>query len=117
MKNTIKNTLLIVYSFLPITSFAALAGVKGFLTAFGGLLAQTMTIVVGLAVVYFFWGVGQFILNSGDQKMREDGKKKIMWGVIALFVMFSIFGILAWVGNIFGIKQGGALQGDIFNLP
>ncbi|OHA93672.1 MAG: hypothetical protein A3H52_01755 [Candidatus Zambryskibacteria bacterium RIFCSPLOWO2_02_FULL_39_26] len=104
MKNMIKKISIISSILLPATSLAALDGLRSFLTTFGGLLNQAITIVFGLAVVYFFWGIGQFVLHAGDQKMRDEGKKKILWGVIALFVMVSIWGIVKFIGDTLGVE-------------
>lgn len=92
---------------MPVLTFAALDGVKGLLKAVGGLINLVIPILFGLSLIYFFWGVGQFILHdAGNDKTREDGKKKMMWGIIALFVFISIFGIIGWIGDITGISTG-----------
>jgi len=91
----------------PAVSFAALNGVKDLLTQFQGILKLVVPIIFGLAMIYFFWGIAQFILHdAGDSKTRDEGKKKILWGIIAIFVMFSIWGILNWVGGLIGIPVG-----------
>ena len=103
-----KNTLLyVILTFIysaPVITFAFDPGVKGFLVAFRALINPTITVVVGLAIVFFFWGLAQFILHSGDQKTHEEGKNKMLWGIIAIFVMVSIWGIVAWIGGVFGIS-------------
>ncbi len=89
---------------LPATSFAALDGIKGLLTEVKGILKLIIPIVFGLAMVYFFWGIVQFIRkDAGNDKTREEGKQKIIWGVVALFIMFSILGILKTIGGLTGI--------------
>ena len=58
-------------------------------------MVQTLTVLaVALALLFFFWGLAQFILKSGDAASHEEGKNKMVWGVIALFVMVSIWGIV-----------------------
>jgi Type IV secretion system pilin len=66
----------------------------GYLQNFYTLIQRLPRFIFGLSVVFFFWGTGQFILNAGDEKYRADGKKKIVWGIIALTVYASIYGIL-----------------------
>jgi hypothetical protein len=106
-KNTTTNTLLIILAFAPAVSFAALDGVKGLLIGFSGILRLLIPILFGLSLVYFLWGVGQFILHdAGNDKTREEGKKKIMWGIIALFVFVSIYGILGAIGSAINIPIG-----------
>lgn len=104
---------------IPAISFAALDGLRGLLIDIQGLLKLVYPIVFTIALIYFFWGVAQFILKeAGNDKAREDGKKKIMWGVVALFVMFSIYGIISAISNLTGIPttvSGGNLNSRSFS--
>ena len=102
---------LLVILFSPVLSYAALGGFKGLLLDFAGLLNQIIRVVFGLSVVFFFWGTGQFILHSDDEKSRNEGKQKMLWSVIALFVMASIVGIIYFLGGLFGITVAGPLPG------
>jgi len=47
-----------------------------------------------LAVFLFLWGLAVFILNAGNEEKRSEGKKRMMWGIIAIFVIFSIWAIV-----------------------
>jgi hypothetical protein len=106
-----------LYLIFPAISFAALDGIKGFLTAFKtSIIDKLIPIIFGLSLIYFFWGISQFILNSADQKKRDEGKSKIIWGVVALFVFVSLYGILALMGTILGIGPGG-VPPEIFTNP
>ena len=92
----------------PSVSFAALLGLRGLLYDFRELIDLAVRVIFALALAYFFWGGAQFILNdAANEKTREDGKKKMMWGIIALFVMFSIYGILRAIGALIDIPVGG----------
>jgi hypothetical protein len=103
-KNTLLYPILTFISLVPTVSFAALDGVKGLLTALKDILNLVVPVLLLLSVIYFFWGVGQFILHdAGNDKTREEGKKKILWGIVALFVFVSIWGILGWIGDVIGI--------------
>ena len=99
-----KNKIYILFglAFLyPLTAFAALSGLTELLNSFGGILNLVIRLVFGIALVLFFWGVAQFILkDAGNETTREEGKKKMMWGIIALFVMISIYGILKLIGGL-----------------
>ena len=112
----------------PLVSFAALDGVRGLLTVIKGLLNSLIPIIFGLSLIYFFWGIAQFILHdAGNEKTREAGKKKIMWGVVALFVFISIYGIIKYIGDTLGIEtnirsstsggSGGTTSTGCENLP
>jgi len=62
-----------------------------------------VSLLVGLALVYFLWGIAQFILNSGDEAKREDAKRTMAWGVIALFVMVSFWALANLIANSLGL--------------
>ena len=114
MKQYTKNTLFALVSFFPTIAFAAgFDGVKGLIDAFRGLLKPIIPILLGLSLIYFFWGIGQFILHAGDQKSREEGKQKILWGVIALFVFISIYGLVIFIGSLLGITPGGNIMSGV----
>lgn len=61
-------------------------------------------LVAALALLYFFWGLARFILNNGNDDAREDGKRIMIWGVVALFVIVSVWGLVRFVGNALGIN-------------
>lgn len=65
-------------------------------------------IVVALSVLAFFWGLFKFITNAGEEK--DEGRHIMIWGILALFVMLSVWGLVGVVGNTFGIQQGGAVN-------
>jgi hypothetical protein len=58
-----------------------------------------------VATVVFFYGVAKFIWSAGEDTSREEGKKSIMYGIIGLFIMFSVYGIVNFVLNTFGIQN------------
>lgn len=123
-KYTSYNTILILVLTLltPSISYAALGGVRGLLIGVTGLLNLFIRVVFGFAVLFFFWGTGQFILNAGVEKTRNEGKQKMLWGIIALFVMVSIFGIIRFAGSALGINvdttfMGGGSGGDCATDP
>lgn len=95
---------LVLVASVPLVSHAALAGLGSLIVDFGGLINGTIRVIFGLALAFFFWGGAQFILNdASSDKTREEGKKKMIWSIIALFVMFSIYGILNEIGGLIGI--------------
>lgn len=108
MKNNsylISHISYLVLILFPSTSFAQgfFGGINDMLKSFGGLLKLAIPIVVGLAVLFFFWGVALYVFRAGDEKQAKEGKSIMIYGVIALFVMFSIWGIIKFIGGNLGI--------------
>lgn len=77
----------------------------------GDLIAAITPIIVALALVYFFWGLAKYILASGEGK--DEGKSMMIWGIIALFVMVSVWGLVGLIGNTFSVGQGGDISNSI----
>lgn len=95
---------------LPALAFAASAPQLGYfaqaLAQIQGIISTLLPIVVALALLFFFWGLAKFILAAGDESAKEEGKRIMIWGVVALFVMVSVWGLVYFLGNIVGVGQG-----------
>lgn len=57
-------------------------------------------------LAYIIYAVVTFIAAGDDSQKREERKKQIFWGVIGLFVMLSIWGLIGVIGNSFSIFGG-----------
>jgi hypothetical protein len=79
---------------------------KELIIAVGGVVSRSILIVNGLALFWFFWGLMKFIFKAGDEKAQEEGRNIMLWGILALFVMTSVWGLVNFLGNSLGIKTG-----------
>ena len=57
------------------------------------------------ALTWFIWGVVEFIRNSDNQEKRKEGRTRMLWGIIALFVMVSFLGITSIFTETFFNRQ------------
>lgn len=91
---------------LPLVTFAQnLTGTGTLLTSVLRSLNQLIGIAVLLAFLFFVWGIAEFIRKSDDSSGREEGRQKMIWGVIALAVLASIWGIVRFLNTETGITQ------------
>lgn len=59
-----------------------------------------------LSVLYFFWGVVKYIrTGASSEEAAKEGRRVMVWGVIGLFVAFSIWGIISFVRGELGIPE------------
>ena len=65
------------------------------------IINQAVILVVALALLFFFWGVARFILNADNEEKRTEGKRVMIWGIIALFVMLFVWQIVNILANTF----------------
>ena len=68
-------------------------------------------LLIAVAVVYFLWGLATFLANAEDSAERALGKSKIVWGLVGLLIMVSVFGILQVLLGTFGIPAPTNIQG------
>ena len=66
-----------------------------------------VTVVFVLAVVAFGWGIVQFIFAGGDPAALGKAKSFLLWGVIGMAVMASVFGLTQFLQRYFGVSEGG----------
>ena len=57
-----------------------------------------------LATAGFIWGVIRYFLNPNSEEERKKGKSYMLWGLIALFVMVSVWGLVNVFSNTFKVK-------------
>ncbi|MEZ0208772.1 MAG: pilin [Candidatus Paceibacterota bacterium] len=69
------------------------------------------TLFATLAMVAFFYGIVQYIwgIREGDEGRVQKGNVFLRWGLVALFVMFSVWGIVIYVQRIFGIETNNTI--------
>lgn len=60
----------------------------------GAIINPILALLFTAGMLYFLWGGLQFILGADDPKQRGEGKQHMLWGVIGMFVMFSVYAIL-----------------------
>lgn len=71
---------------------------------------QLIPLFLALALLAFFWGLITYIWKSGDAEAQEQGKNIMIAGIVGLFVMVSIWGIIGIIANTFGIQTGGTVR-------
>lgn len=85
--------------------------ISNFLNSFNAVIINPLIILVfAVAFLIFFWGIFQFISKAGDGTKREEGKKKILFGLIGMFIMFSAYGLIRVVLGTFGVSSPEYLQ-------
>ena len=65
---------------------------------------SVIPLIFAIATAFFVWGVVQFVINSDEEAKKEKGKQFMFWGIIALAVMISVWGLVAILGSTFGLN-------------
>jgi hypothetical protein len=59
-----------------------------------GFMHALTAIVIGLAVVGFMWGIVKVLFSSENQVAKTEGRAYMMYGIITLFVMTCVWGLV-----------------------
>ncbi len=94
-------------------SAASAVGLLDILVLASRFLNGVIGLFITLAIVIFFWGLIKYLVEVGEQK--SEGLKIMFYGVIAIFVMVSLWGIIRVLQQTFGVQNNQAipLQGLI----
>lgn len=99
-----KFAILGILALTPVVAFAA-TRLQDVLYDIGNLISLATPIIVGIALLFFFVGLAKYILNAGDEEKKSQGKSIMIWGIIALFVMVSVWGLVNLLADTFGIDK------------
>lgn len=94
----------------PLFAFAQ-ADIWSVVNLVQNLLRVVIPILFTVALVYFLWGVIKFVIAS-DADDQAKAKTVIFRGVIGLFVMVSVWGLVAFIQKSLGVGSGGDLGGS-----
>ncbi len=108
----------------PLVSFAQPVGTKyipseglgGFITLIQTYLGYALPILISIAVLYFVWNVFQYTIKSGDEEARKKAKGNIIWGVIGLFVIVGVWGLVGILQSTFGVNSNNSAPSNINNI-
>lgn len=56
-------------------------------------------LMVTIAIAYFIYGIIEFVMGADNEDKREQGKQHMIWGIVGLFIMISVFGLINILGN------------------
>lgn len=115
-KNTFWGSLIGIFTMFSITEAANtgenvcaksdMSNVTGIINWASCLLYKTVIpLLFALGTAGFIYGIVQFYLNPDNEEKRKKGKAFIVGGLIALFVMVSMWGIVYIFTNTFGFTN------------
>jgi hypothetical protein len=100
MKNVLQKISIVSIGMLvPGIAFAQVVGLSKLLKDIQYLISLTVPVLISLGVLAFMWGIVLYLFK-GD---KAEGRMFMVWGIIALFVMTSVWGLVGILrGTLFG---------------
>ncbi|OGI96405.1 hypothetical protein A3I25_00020 [Candidatus Nomurabacteria bacterium RIFCSPLOWO2_02_FULL_42_17] len=66
------------------------------------ILNPLIALLFAVALVMFIWGVVEFTANAGNEEKRTTGRQHILWGIVGMIIMISVFGIMRLITGTIG---------------
>jgi heme/copper-type cytochrome/quinol oxidase subunit 2 len=90
-----------------------MTGLEKLIDQFTNWVLLIVPLVITLSIVFFFWGLVKFIYHAEDERTHEEGRRLMIWGMIALFVMVAFWGIIGWVQQSLDVPASGFTETPI----
>lgn len=106
MKKDLLKIALVSLAVAPVFAFAqveAFQTLKSIVTVIGQIVAIAIPIMFALGILAFFYGLVKYIFGAGSEEQKVKGKDIMIWALVALFVMASVYGIIALAQRSLGI--------------
>jgi len=95
-------------------AYAASTAFDGFVTKVDDTIINPLILFLfALAVVYFLYGVLEFLLNQTNDEKKTSGKSHMLWGVVGLTIMIGVFAIMNILLNTLGITYVDVKNGTV----
>ncbi|MSU44911.1 hypothetical protein EXS45_01900 [Candidatus Nomurabacteria bacterium] len=84
----------------------AYAGVDSFIVNVNREIINPLILLLfALALIYFLYGMFEFIGNSTNDEKKTIGKSHMLWGIIGLTIMMGVWTILNIILNTLNIQD------------
>lgn len=80
------------------------------------ILDTALPLLIAAAVVWFVYGLFQLFL-AADEEKKEKAKSTVIYGVIALFVMVSVWGLVNILVGTFNLNNNTQRLPDLPAVP
>ena len=74
------------------------------LTKIHSILNLTVPVILLLGIAYFVWGVVQYVIGNSEEA-KKSGRTRIIYGIVGLAIIVSVWGIVGILANTFGIND------------
>lgn len=67
------------------------------------IINPAILIIFSAGFFLFLWGLVQFLWNL-DEGAQSNGKQHMLWGIVGMLIMISVYGIIGLIDNTFDLN-------------
>lgn len=68
--------------------------INSLITKSGAIVQKLVVLLIGIAVLVILWGVVRYISHAGEEDKIKEARRFIVFGIIGLFVMVSVWALV-----------------------
>ncbi len=100
----------------PETSRATFAPISRLIESARSILEAVLPMLISGGVLFLFWTLAMFTWKGAhDPTSRDKYKQAIMWSIIAILLMITVYGVIQFMADTLHVETGGKPQP--FKLP
>ena len=61
-----------------------------------------IVLLFALAIAFFVYGLSRYLLSPDNEELRKASKSQMLWGIIGMFIMVAVFGIMRLILSTLG---------------
>jgi len=94
-------------------------GIGGIFNLAGSFLNKAVPLIISLAIVWFIYNVFMYVVaGKGDEDKQKTAKTNMIWGIVGIFVMVSIWGLVAILQSTLGTANvTGTIGNQLPTIP
>jgi len=78
------------------------SSIQNSVSSITSLVNSLIPLIIGIGVLVFLWGLVGYVTAGGDEEKKKGARDTMIYGVIVLFVMVSVWGLVNILVNTFG---------------
>src|SRR3989344_8328553 len=90
-----------LYAF-PLLTVAAVESFENLVGVINEILNKILPIIIAIAVIYFVYNALMYMI-AADEERKGEAKSKMIYGIVALFVMVSVWGLVNILKGTFNL--------------
>lgn len=103
-----KKIIATIVAFTPVMAFAqtTIKNVNDVATRLRDLGNLFTYLLIAAAVIFIIWNVVVYLIKGSEEDARKKAASSILWGVVGLFIILSIWGLVNILMNTFHTETG-----------
>jgi len=74
------------------------------MTKIVSLIDPLILLIFSAGVLVFMWGLVMFIIQADSTDGRKTGVQHMIWGILGIFIMATVFGIISIITSTLGVS-------------